>query len=294
MSVPKFDGFSPQHSYFIGLDSDGCVFDTMEVKHKQCFFPAFVQHFEMDDAAVQAQETWEFVNLYSKTRGVNRFKAAVNTVDMLASRPELKGIPMPSVEGLRDWTRREPRLGEVALREECRRQPHPDLERALAWSEDVTEAIHRIVREIPPFPGVMDVLESAGSWADMMVVSQAPTEDLQREWVEHGIAHHVQCIAGQELGSKGELLSRATLNRYPSHHILMVGDSPGDLVAAQNANALFFPIVPGREEESWKRLNQEGLERFLNDRFAGRYQDLLLQEYDDALPEFAPWQVVLR
>ena len=292
MSVPNFDGFSPQHSFFIGLDSDGCVFDTMEVKQKECFFPAFVQHFGMKDAMVQARETWEFVNLYSKTRGVNRFKAAVNTVDMLATRPELRGLSMPSVEGLREWTRREPRLGEAALREEFHRQPHPDLERALAWSEDVTEAVKRIVRDIPPFPGVMDVLESAGPRADLMVVSQAPTEDLQREWVEHGIAHHVQCIAGQERGSKGDLLSGATLNRYQRHHVLMVGDSPGDLAAAQKAGALFFPIVPGREEESWKRLNQEGLERFFDDRFAGEYQDFLLEDYDAALPELAPWEVV--
>ena len=25
------------HEFFIGFDSDGCVFDSMEVKHKECF-----------------------------------------------------------------------------------------------------------------------------------------------------------------------------------------------------------------------------------------------------------------
>jgi len=29
--------FKPKFSTFVGIDSDGCVFDTMEIKQKQCF-----------------------------------------------------------------------------------------------------------------------------------------------------------------------------------------------------------------------------------------------------------------
>ena len=25
----------PQHRFFVGIDSDGCAFDTMEIKHKE-------------------------------------------------------------------------------------------------------------------------------------------------------------------------------------------------------------------------------------------------------------------
>lgn len=28
--------FSPTKDFFVGIDSDGCAFDTMEVKHKEC------------------------------------------------------------------------------------------------------------------------------------------------------------------------------------------------------------------------------------------------------------------
>lgn len=33
----------------------------------------------------------------------------------------------------------------------------------------------------------------------------------------------------------------------------MIGDAPGDLKAARGNGALFFPVNPGDEEESWKR-----------------------------------------
>jgi len=34
---PKFD-------FFVGIDSDGCAFDTMEIKHKECFCPNIIKH----------------------------------------------------------------------------------------------------------------------------------------------------------------------------------------------------------------------------------------------------------
>ncbi len=35
----------PEKEFFIGIDSDGCVFDTMEVKHKEFFCPNTVKYF---------------------------------------------------------------------------------------------------------------------------------------------------------------------------------------------------------------------------------------------------------
>ena len=41
----------------------------------------------------------------------------------------------------------------------------------------------------------------------------------------------------------------------------MVGDAYGDLKAAQGSKALFFPIIPGDEEASWKQFAEEGIEK---------------------------------
>ena len=56
--------FQPKHEFFIGLDSDGCVFDSMEIKHKECFAPVFIKHWRLQAASKYARAAWEFVNLY--------------------------------------------------------------------------------------------------------------------------------------------------------------------------------------------------------------------------------------
>ena len=50
----------------------------------------------------------------------------------------------------------------------------------------------------------------------------------------------------------------------------------GDLAAAQHANALFYPILVGKEKESWDRLVNEALPRFLAGTYAGEYQEQML------------------
>ena len=77
--------------------------------------------------------------------------------------------------------------------------------------------------------------------------------------------------------------------KYAPNHVLMVGDAPGDYKAAKANNTLFYPINPGAEEASWKRLYDEGLDRFFNGTFAGEYQQQLLDEFNTYLPVDPPW-----
>ncbi len=53
----------PTKEFFIGIDSDGCVFDTMEIKQKECFCPNFIRFYELQKVSKYARETWEFVKL---------------------------------------------------------------------------------------------------------------------------------------------------------------------------------------------------------------------------------------
>ena len=55
-------------------------------------------------------------------------------------------------------------------------------------------------------------------------------------------------------------------------------------------NALFFPIIPGDEQASWKQFAEEGIEKFFNGTFAGDYQEKLLGALEKALPELPPWK----
>ena len=41
----------PTKEFFVGIDSDGCAFDSMEIKHKECFIPNFIKHFGLAASA---------------------------------------------------------------------------------------------------------------------------------------------------------------------------------------------------------------------------------------------------
>lgn len=283
--------FEPAHAFFVGIDSDGCVFDTMEIKHKECFTPQFIKHFHLQAISKYAREAWDFVNLYSKTRGINRFPALSNALNLLTERAEVqaRGVQPMRTDALDGWIANEPKLTNRTL-EAAVAGGATELAAVLEWSKAVNAAIEDMVFGVPPFPLVRDCLQRLTEAADAIVVSQTPTEALEREWQEHGIHGHVRLIAGQELGSKTEHIKLASGGRYEPKHVLMIGDAPGDFKAAKANHALFFPIVPGHEEASWQRFFDEGLDRFLNLQFAGEYEESLIRAFNASLPERPPWQ----
>jgi phosphoglycolate phosphatase-like HAD superfamily hydrolase len=282
--------FTPKHKFLIGIDSDGCAFDTMELKHKECFIPQIINHYGLQGVSKYAREAAEFVNLYSKSRGINRFPALIETLEWLQKRPEVqaRGVKITMPQGLVEWLKVETKLANPALAKAADSSGHPDLKQALAWSKDVNDAVEKIVRWVPPFPYLRESLEKLKDKADLLVVSATPTEALKREWEEHDLAKYVVAICGQEMGTKKELLGVS--KKYQPNHTLMIGDAPGDYKAAQGNSSLFFPINPGAEEASWKRFHDEASDRFIAGAFAGEYQQQLLAEFDSYLPERPPWE----
>ena len=286
----------PQLPYFVGIDSDGCAFPSMEVKHKECFIPEIVRHFGLQPISKYAREAAEFVNLYSQMRGANRFPALLKVMDLLAERAEVRRSPVavPRLPALRAWAEQAPSLANPELMEAVRNSNDPELRQVLDWSNAVNSSIARMVQGVPPFPGVEMILSELQERADVIVVSATPSEALRREWAEHRLDGYVRAIAGQEVGSKSEMLQQAAGGRYADGHVLMVGDAPGDWRAARTIGALFFPIAPGREEESWRGLQEEGLGRFFEGSFAGAYEDARLAEFQAILPEQPPWAAPQR
>lgn len=278
--------------FFIGIDSDGCVFDSMETKHKECFIPNTIKTFGLAAVSRYAREAAEFVNLYSHWRGVNRFPGLTMTLDLLARRPEVQryGFNVPMLPGLREWIDRKPLLGNPALLAELERTKDPDLDLTYQWSMAVNRSIDETVRRVPPFPLVRESLQMMAEKADLIVVSSTPGEALEREWAENDLDRHVALIAGQELGNKIEHLTLATDGRYAKDQVLMIGDALGDFRAAKAIDALFYPILPGHEEESWRRFHDEALHRFFNGTYAGPYMADLLVRFEALLPTTPPWQ----
>ncbi len=282
----------PNNEFFIGIDSDGCAFDTMEIKHKKCFAPIFINHFNLQSVSKYATETWEFVNLYSRTRGTNRFAGLITTLDLLTKRDEviMEKLQVPEFKSIRDWIARELKLGNPALKRAVDETNDSDLSRLYNWSFEVNESIGRIVRNIPPFSYVKKSLEQITNNADAIVISSANQESLNREWSENDLEQYVRFIAGQESGNKKDCFSQAAKGKYSPDKTLMVGDAPGDMAAAKANNALFFPIIPGEEEKSWELFYKEGLNKFFEGSYVGEYESQLKRRFLAHLPEHPPWQ----
>jgi len=283
---------TPTRGFFIGIDSDGCVFDSMEPKQKEFFCPNVLRYFGLLPVSKIARETWEYVNLYSQTRGINRFLALLEFMDLIKDRKEVsqRHVELPDMQALREWTEKETRLGNPALKEYATQSNDPIIKRVLEWSEKVNEEIGIWVKGLKPFSGVRESIERLSTHADSIVVSQTPVEALKREWKENSIDTFVRIIAGQEYGTKAEHLELAAKGKYPDDHILMIGDAPGDLKAARKNGILFYPVNPGREEESWERFHKKALSRFFNNTYAGDYEQSLIEEFNACLPSHPPWK----
>jgi phosphoglycolate phosphatase-like HAD superfamily hydrolase len=260
----------PRHDFFVGIDSDGCAFDTMEIKHKECFTPNTIKHWSLQPVSKYAREAALFVNLYSKWRGINRWPALVMVFDLLRERPEVqaRNVVPPEASRIRQFIADDgfPKSND-GLKAYMAEHPDPELDTALAWTSGIN-----------------------ATEADMIVVSATPVEALTREWEEHGIAKYVRVIAGQERGSKTEHLKLAAGGKYAPDHILMIGDAPGDMKAARANDALFFPINPGHEEASWQHFYEEAMHKFLAGEYAGEYEASVIAEFEKLLPEVPPWK----
>ncbi len=282
----------PRHPFFVGIDSDGCAFDTMEIKHKECFTPNIIKYWGLQPVSKYAREAAEFVNLYSKWRGVNRWPALMMVFDLLRERPEViaRHVDVPQALRIREYVDSGFPLSNDGLRDYMAQYPDPELEQGMAWSEAVNATIADMVHGVPPFPYVRESLDLMQDRVDMVVVSATPGEALTREWHEHDIARYVHVIAGQEMGTKQQHLALAAGGKYAEDHVLMIGDAGGDMRAARANGFLFYPVNPGAEDVSWERFYKEAYQRFIDGTYAGEYEADLIAQFETYLPEVPPWR----
>ena len=283
--------FQPRFDFLVGIDSDGCVFDTMGVKQIEFFHPLILEVWDLWAIEKPLREVAEFVNIYSTTRGTNRYLALLRMFDLLTQRDDVRqsGVKLPDTDDLRGYVESGLPLSLATLRQEAERTGSVELARLLKWSLAVNRKIDEEMESIPPFAGVVECLEQIRAAADAIVISQTPEEALVKEWEMHGLAPMVGLIAGQELGTKAEHLTLVTQDRYDKEKVILLGDAPGDRRAAEDCGVLFYPIIPGDEVASWQQFADEAFDRFLAGTFAGDYQSELCKAFEASLPENPPW-----
>ncbi len=265
--MSALDDFKKSKSFCVCVDSDGCAMDTMNIKHIRCFGPRMVDEWGLDQWREPILDRWNVINLYSGTRGINRFKGLA----MALGEINAQYTPIAGIEALTDWADNAPELSNDAIKIELDRDPI--FQKALDWSIAVNKSITELPQEeVKPFDHVREALAKTHKVADVVVVSSANPEAVREEWKRFGLIEDVDLLCTQELGSKAYCIQRLCEKGYGNDNILMCGDAPGDDAAAASNGVLYYPILVSRESESWQLFLDEALDRFVNGSYAGEYQ----------------------
>ena len=247
-----FDTFEKKHEYLVCVDSDGCVMDTMNCKHFHCFGPCMVEQWHLEPWQDAILHRWNEINLFSMTRGINRFKGLAMALQEIDT--QYKKIP--GIEALVHWANTAPALSNdaiaKAIEEATDGEAKQILTQALAWSKAVNAAIVALDETLKvPYAGAAEGLAAAHSFADVAMVSSANRDAVEEEWGKFGLLSHTDIVLAQDIGSKAACIAEMLKFGYDPEKVLMIGDAPGDRDAAMKNGVHYFPILVNHEKESW-------------------------------------------
>lgn len=274
-----FSSFKKYHDFLVCIDSDGCAIDSMEIKHKNYFAPEAIRVWSLQEIERSFIDKWCLVNLYSQTRGINRFKGLVKTMDLLSQ----EGFKVPDLNPVRKWIEKSEELSNSSLEKEISKVTNnKQLKNTLNWSYKVNEKIANITNKTKSFPWVKETLQQIDSYADVVVVSSANKEALLKEWSNNDLHSYIQLFLSQEAGSKAYCINALKCLGYSKDNILMIGDSLGDLKAAEENEVLFYPIIAQKESTSWKGLLNRYISLFFKNDLK-THQQKIIEEFTKTL-----------
>ena len=239
--------------------------DTMDIKHIRCFGPCMIEVWGLQKWEKTILERWNEINLYTITRGINRFKGLAMALSEINEQYQC----IQEIDELIFWSKNADELSNKSLKEILEKSPEKQIFKlALEWSESVNQNIKELPEsEIKPFPLVKEALEIAHRKADVAIVSSANPAAVLTEWEKHGLLEHTDIVLTQNIGSKEFCISELLKKGYDNKNVLMCGDAPGDLKAAESNNVYYFPILVKKETESWQDFINQGFSLFLENNF---------------------------
>lgn len=272
--------FNKKKEFLICIDSDGCAIDSMNIKHIQCFGPCMVKEWNLEKWEDIILKRWNEINLYTMTRGTNRFLA----LSMALSEIDKTYHLIEGIKEFKKWAEQAAELSNQAVEEMYKTTGIEIFDRALSWSKAVNQAITQLPEEaIKPFHGVKEGLQSAQQYADVAIVSSANAEAVQAEWKRYELLEKTDICLTQNEGSKAYCIKKMLEKGYQKNHVLMIGDAPGDKKAAESNGVLYYPILVRQENKSWDIFLTEALPKFLEETYEGSYQEQQNQKFEENL-----------
>jgi phosphoglycolate phosphatase-like HAD superfamily hydrolase len=278
--IKEISNFQKNKKFLLCSDSDGCVIDGMTVKHKECFGPSLIEEWELEQFQADILTYWNKINLYSMTRGINRFKGLLLALDYIND----SNYASIDTTVLKEWVETTNELSKNSLIRELTRKDDEVLKKALSWSELVNKSVENLSAEKKlAFEGVIECFKDASQYADIAVVSSANARAVEEEWGANHILNYVDVVMTQENGSKADCIKQMLSLGYEKQNVLMIGDAPGDISAAKECGVLYYPILVDKEVYSWKKFKATILESFLLNQYEAKWMKLCEKEFVDNL-----------
>lgn len=272
--------YKKKKDYLICVDSDGCAMDTMDIKHFRCFGPCMVEEWNLFKWENEILHRWNEINLYTMTRGINRFKGLAIALREINDTYQ----KIEEIEVLEKWVAESKELSNGAIEHMLAENRSIILEKALAWSKSVNEKINALPFEMKkPYEGVKEALAFAHEYADIAIVSSANLEAVLEEWELYGLLDYVDIVMSQNVGSKAFCISEMLKKGYEKEHVMMTGDAPGDYDAAVKNGVLFYPILVRNEKVSWKEFCEKAVLKLYEGTYVGEYQSEKIIQFLDNL-----------
>ena len=192
---------------------------------------------------------WNEINLYTMTRGINRFKGLCDRIER--GRGNLTMMCMiDDLETFLRWTEITKELSNRAIEDVLAQKESKSLRMALEWSERVNVAIKNLPEEENlPFEGAKAGLAAAHAATDVAIVSSANAGAVREEWTRHNLIEHTDIMLAQDAGTKAYCIGQLLQKGYEKDHVLMIGDAPGDQKAAEDNGVLYYPILVKKEKK---------------------------------------------
>lgn len=257
----------------IFIDSDGTVMDSMTLKHKLCFGPALITTYGLEDFKDDILEKWNYINLYSKTRGINRFDGEYQILEYVNQ----KYMKIDFLADFKCWLDTTKQKSNDSLENYIKDNQKYNLQKVLDWSILTNRLIVNNQELVKPFANVRSCLYDLHKDFKIIIISSANKAAVMHEWEKFGLIDLVDEICTQEVGSKEQAIKNM-LQKYNPKSAIMLGDALNDLNASKANKIFFYPIVFDEEDECWSEFNHKYALEFKMDNYK-QYESKLIDNF---------------
>lgn len=267
----------------IALDSDGCVYDTMEAKCCLYTIPELFAHWHLEPVRKEVECFYRQYSLTGTTRGANRFITLHALFRYLESLAPLSKFGMADMSCFFHMVACGARLSLPDFQKIFAETKDAGLGQIIGWALDVNARVKAGAPNIKTFPLVRESMEKIKQSAHLAVVSTASMLTLEREWQNFGFIQYPDAMLGHEYGDKWDMIRQLMKQGFDAEDILMVGDSYWDYRGSRICGVKFYPILAGHEAESWHTLYHVVLDCFFSGKYTQKREAAYLQQFQTIL-----------